>query len=147
MYLTISPAVSLAYSSSDVDFSGSHDECTQPGPSNLAALTQWLQENNLKSVSDPNIKKKIHAIVFDLGLWSPSLVEEATQDACRPSLISSNTWPIMTFTLAGRYGQQVLVSTFLTSEYIKSRWGQFGELLPPAAALTMEVSNRARKMI
>ncbi|KAJ7674044.1 endoglucanase 1 [Mycena polygramma] len=34
----------------DVDFSGSHDECTQPGPSNLAALTTWLQENNLKAV-------------------------------------------------------------------------------------------------
>jgi len=68
MYLTISPAVSLAYSSSDVDFSGSHDECTQPGFSNLAALTQWLQENNLKSVSNFNIKEKIHAMMFDLGL-------------------------------------------------------------------------------
>ncbi|KAL9709411.1 hypothetical protein Ac2012v2_007147 [Leucoagaricus gongylophorus] len=34
----------------DVDFSGSHDECTQPGPSNLAGLTQWLQENNLKAM-------------------------------------------------------------------------------------------------
>ncbi|KAF8998235.1 endoglucanase 1 [Cyathus striatus] len=34
----------------DVDFSGSHDECTQPGPSNLAALTTWLQQNKLKAV-------------------------------------------------------------------------------------------------
>jgi len=34
----------------DVDFSGSHDECTQPGPSNLAPLTAWLQQNNLKAV-------------------------------------------------------------------------------------------------
>jgi len=50
------------YCSSDVDFSGSHDECTQPGPSNLAGLTQWLQENNLKFASDPNIKEKIHEI-------------------------------------------------------------------------------------
>ncbi|KAF9446713.1 glycoside hydrolase family 5 protein [Macrolepiota fuliginosa MF-IS2] len=34
----------------DIDFSGSHAECTQPGPSNLAALTQWLQDNNLKAM-------------------------------------------------------------------------------------------------
>jgi len=34
----------------DIDFSGSHDNCTQPGPSNLAALTTWLQDNNLKAV-------------------------------------------------------------------------------------------------
>jgi endoglucanase len=34
----------------DEDFSGSHDTCTQPGPSNLAALTTWLQENNLKAI-------------------------------------------------------------------------------------------------
>ncbi|KAJ7606647.1 endoglucanase 1 [Roridomyces roridus] len=34
----------------DVDFSGSHAECTQPGPSNLAAITAWLQQNNLKAV-------------------------------------------------------------------------------------------------
>ncbi|KAL5525491.1 hypothetical protein ACEPAG_6827 [Sanghuangporus baumii] len=34
----------------DEDFSGSHDACTQPGPSNLAALTTWLQENNLKAI-------------------------------------------------------------------------------------------------
>ncbi|KAJ3566266.1 hypothetical protein NP233_g7107 [Leucocoprinus birnbaumii] len=34
----------------DIDFSGSHAECTQPGPSNLAALTQWLKDNNLKAM-------------------------------------------------------------------------------------------------
>jgi len=34
----------------DEDFSGSHDACTQPGPSNLAALTTWLQQNKLKAV-------------------------------------------------------------------------------------------------
>ncbi|KAF9479868.1 endoglucanase 1 [Pholiota conissans] len=34
----------------DIDFSGSHDECTQPGPSNLAPLTAWLQQNHLKAV-------------------------------------------------------------------------------------------------
>jgi len=34
----------------DIDFSGSHDNCTQPAPSNLANLTTWLQENNLKAV-------------------------------------------------------------------------------------------------
>ncbi|KAH8112633.1 endoglucanase 1 [Phellopilus nigrolimitatus] len=34
----------------DEDFSGSHANCTQPGPSNLADLTTWLQENNLKAV-------------------------------------------------------------------------------------------------
>ncbi|KAH7879311.1 endoglucanase 1 [Lentinula edodes] len=34
----------------DEDFSGSHDTCTQPGPTNLAALTTWLQENNLKAI-------------------------------------------------------------------------------------------------
>ncbi|KAH8797977.1 cellulase-domain-containing protein [Flagelloscypha sp. PMI_526] len=33
----------------DVDFSGSHSECSQPGPSNLAALTSWLQANKLKA--------------------------------------------------------------------------------------------------
>ncbi|KAJ7202139.1 endoglucanase 1 [Mycena pura] len=34
----------------DIDFSGGHDECTQPAPSNLANLTTWLQENHLKAV-------------------------------------------------------------------------------------------------
>ncbi|KAF8157147.1 endoglucanase 1 [Crassisporium funariophilum] len=34
----------------DMDFSGGHDACTQPGPSNLAALTTWLQQNKLKAV-------------------------------------------------------------------------------------------------
>jgi len=34
----------------DIDFSGGHDECTQPGPANLAALTTWLRDNNLKAV-------------------------------------------------------------------------------------------------
>ncbi|KAJ6531396.1 endoglucanase 1 [Mycena vulgaris] len=34
----------------DIDFSGGHAECTQPGPSNLANLTTWLRENNLKAV-------------------------------------------------------------------------------------------------
>jgi len=34
----------------DEDFSGSHDVCSQPGPSNLANLTTWLQENKLKAV-------------------------------------------------------------------------------------------------
>ncbi|PFH48300.1 glycoside hydrolase family 5 protein [Amanita thiersii Skay4041] len=34
----------------DIDFSGSHSECTQPGPSNLASLTTWLRDNNLKAV-------------------------------------------------------------------------------------------------
>ncbi|KAK7052626.1 glycoside hydrolase family 5 protein [Favolaschia claudopus] len=32
------------------DFSGSHAECTQPAASNLAALTTWLQQNNLKAM-------------------------------------------------------------------------------------------------
>ncbi|KAJ7143824.1 endoglucanase 1 [Mycena epipterygia] len=34
----------------DIDFSGGHAECTQPGPANLANLTTWLRENNLKAV-------------------------------------------------------------------------------------------------
>ncbi|KAJ7075923.1 endoglucanase 1 [Mycena belliarum] len=34
----------------DVDFSGQHAECTQPGPSNLADVTAWLRDNNLKAV-------------------------------------------------------------------------------------------------
>jgi len=34
----------------DIDFSGGHDTCTQPGPSNLAPLTAWLQTNKLKAV-------------------------------------------------------------------------------------------------
>ncbi|KZV83052.1 glycoside hydrolase [Exidia glandulosa HHB12029] len=34
----------------DVDFSGSHAECEQPGPSNLANLTTWLKQNNLKAL-------------------------------------------------------------------------------------------------
>ncbi|KAF7304424.1 Endoglucanase 1 [Mycena chlorophos] len=33
-----------------VDFSGQHAECTQPAPTNLANLTLWLRENNLKAV-------------------------------------------------------------------------------------------------
>jgi len=32
----------------DSDFSGGHVNCTSPGPENLAGLTTWLQENNLK---------------------------------------------------------------------------------------------------
>ena len=32
----------------DSDFSGSHQACTQPGPSNLAYLTSWLQQHGLK---------------------------------------------------------------------------------------------------
>ncbi|KAF8908490.1 endoglucanase 1 [Gymnopilus junonius] len=40
----------------DIDFSGSHDECMQPAPSNLANLTIWLQENHLKQVSFPASK-------------------------------------------------------------------------------------------
>ncbi|KAF7325035.1 Endoglucanase 1 [Mycena kentingensis (nom. inval.)] len=34
----------------DIDFSGQHAECEQPGPSNLANLTAWLKENNLKAM-------------------------------------------------------------------------------------------------
>ncbi|KAG6811231.1 hypothetical protein H0H92_008448 [Tricholoma furcatifolium] len=34
----------------DEDYSGTHANCTQPAPSNLANLTLWLQENNLKAV-------------------------------------------------------------------------------------------------
>jgi len=34
----------------DIDFSGGHDVCAQPGPANLANLTTWLKENNLKAV-------------------------------------------------------------------------------------------------
>ncbi|KAF5324355.1 hypothetical protein D9619_011336 [Psilocybe cf. subviscida] len=34
----------------DVDYSGGHDECTQPGPSNLAAVTAWLKQNKLKGI-------------------------------------------------------------------------------------------------
>ncbi|GLB43213.1 putative cellulase (glycosyl hydrolase family 5) [Lyophyllum shimeji] len=34
----------------DIDFSGGHDNCTQPAPQNLAALTTWLQQNNLKAM-------------------------------------------------------------------------------------------------
>ncbi|KAF3013692.1 hypothetical protein E8E14_001844 [Neopestalotiopsis sp. 37M] len=33
----------------DVDFSGSHLECVQDPATNLAALTAWLKENNLKA--------------------------------------------------------------------------------------------------
>jgi len=34
----------------DIDFSGGHANCTQPGPSNLAGLTSWLEQNKLKAV-------------------------------------------------------------------------------------------------
>ncbi|CAE6531591.1 unnamed protein product [Rhizoctonia solani] len=34
----------------DQDFSGTHAECTQPGPENLAALTGWLRQHGLKAV-------------------------------------------------------------------------------------------------
>ena len=32
----------------DTDFSGSHSECVQPGPSNLEGVTSWLKEHGLK---------------------------------------------------------------------------------------------------
>ena len=34
----------------DVDFSGSHQACTQSGPANLDFLTNWLREHNLKAI-------------------------------------------------------------------------------------------------
>jgi len=34
----------------DEDFSGSHLNCTQPGPSNLAPLTAWLKQYGLKAM-------------------------------------------------------------------------------------------------
>lgn len=34
----------------DQDFSGTHAECTQPGPSNLAGLTAWLKKYGLKAL-------------------------------------------------------------------------------------------------
>ncbi|KAF8587014.1 glycoside hydrolase family 5 protein [Ramaria rubella] len=34
----------------DIDFSGGHNVCSQPGPSNLAGFTSFLKENNLKAV-------------------------------------------------------------------------------------------------
>ena len=34
----------------DVDFSGSHQACTQSGPANLAGVTSWLQQHNLKAM-------------------------------------------------------------------------------------------------
>ena len=34
----------------DVDFSGSHSDCSQPAPPNLAGLTSWLQQHNLKAM-------------------------------------------------------------------------------------------------
>ncbi|KAG6820198.1 hypothetical protein H0H93_004048 [Arthromyces matolae] len=34
----------------DEDYSGTHANCTQPAPSNLAALTAWLKENKLKAM-------------------------------------------------------------------------------------------------
>ncbi|GJJ13891.1 hypothetical protein Clacol_008148 [Clathrus columnatus] len=32
----------------DIDFSGGHNVCSQPGPSNLAGFTSFLKQNNLK---------------------------------------------------------------------------------------------------
>ena len=34
----------------DDDFSGTHQACTQSGPDNLAGLTSWLQQHNLKAL-------------------------------------------------------------------------------------------------
>ncbi|KIJ53793.1 glycoside hydrolase family 5 protein [Sphaerobolus stellatus SS14] len=34
----------------DIDFSGGHNVCSQPGPSNLAGLTAWLKQHKLKAV-------------------------------------------------------------------------------------------------
>lgn len=34
----------------DIDFSGSHSVCAQPGPSNLFGFTEFLKQNNLKAV-------------------------------------------------------------------------------------------------
>ena len=34
----------------DTDFSGSHQACVQPGPSNLAGVTAWLKQYNLKAM-------------------------------------------------------------------------------------------------
>ncbi|QRV82648.1 Cellulase (glycosyl hydrolase family 5 protein) [Ceratobasidium sp. AG-Ba] len=53
MYKLVDPAKNTAievHEYLDVDFSGSHAECTQPGPSNLAALTAWLKKYKLKAL-------------------------------------------------------------------------------------------------
>ncbi|CAE6470491.1 unnamed protein product [Rhizoctonia solani] len=53
MYKLIDPLKNLAievHEYLDVDYSGSHAECTQPGPSNLAALTAWLKKYGLKAI-------------------------------------------------------------------------------------------------
>ena len=34
----------------DTDFSGSHQACVQPGPSNLAGVTSWLKQHGLKAM-------------------------------------------------------------------------------------------------
>ncbi|CAE6457739.1 unnamed protein product [Rhizoctonia solani] len=53
MYKLIDPLKNLAievHEYLDVDYSGGHAECTQPGPSNLAALTAWLKKYGLKAI-------------------------------------------------------------------------------------------------
>ncbi|KAG9078989.1 hypothetical protein FS749_008942, partial [Ceratobasidium sp. UAMH 11750] len=52
LYKLVDPAKNTAievHEYLDQDFSGSHAECTQPGPSNLAALTTWLKKYQLKA--------------------------------------------------------------------------------------------------
>ncbi|QRW24137.1 Cellulase (glycosyl hydrolase family 5 protein) [Rhizoctonia solani] len=53
MYKLNDPAKNLAievHEYLDSDYSGTHAECTQPGPSNLAALTAWLKKYGLKAI-------------------------------------------------------------------------------------------------
>lgn len=40
--------ITLYFTYKDIDFSGGHNVCSQPGPSNLAGFTSFLKQNNLK---------------------------------------------------------------------------------------------------
>ena len=53
LYKLVDPAKNTAidiHEYLDVDFSGSHSNCTQPASTNLAAVTSWLQQHNLKAM-------------------------------------------------------------------------------------------------
>ncbi|CAE6420876.1 unnamed protein product [Rhizoctonia solani] len=53
MYKLNDPAKNLAievHEYLDSDYSGTHAECTQPGPSNLAAFTAWLKKHSLRAI-------------------------------------------------------------------------------------------------
>ena len=92
----------------DYDFSGQHQACTQPAPSNLANLTTWLAQHNLKVRSHTYLPfSYFHHFLTSLSPTRPSSPNSAaTTTPCAPNTSGkkSNTLPTTVNISAGPHG-------------------------------------------